>query len=148
MPNGSSSAYYNSVLQHSVQQPHQSSQNYFGHVANRNNASGHRYNKAHHQQQQHDVSHSNLKILLEKFNEIMVDSNSWWVAISWKSVALLLDHGEPEACQIAIMAMAFMHASIAPRLRPHRMVQSHRSLCVIRSINAVEFRLIHDCSAA
>lgn len=55
MPNGSSSAYYNSVIQHQVQQPHQGSQNYFNHVTGRNNVN-HRFNsKAQQQQQQHEV---------------------------------------------------------------------------------------------
>lgn len=54
LSNGSTSAYYNSVIQHPVQQTHQNSPNYFGHVTGRNNAS--RYNsKAQQQQQQHEV---------------------------------------------------------------------------------------------
>lgn len=47
--NGSSSAYYNSVIQHQVQQSHQGSPNYF--VSGRNNAN-HRFNS---KAQQHEV---------------------------------------------------------------------------------------------
>lgn len=48
MPNGSSSAYYNSVIQHQVQQSHQNSQNYFGQaVPGRNSRYG--GNKAQHE---------------------------------------------------------------------------------------------------
>lgn len=151
MPNGSSSAYYNSVLQHSVQQSHQGSQSYFGHVPNRNNASGHRYNKAHHhhhqQQQQHDVSNSNALSICsgEVLNRKIVDSSIYWAAISWKSAELWLVHGALAAFPIAIVVMVFMRASIAPQL--HRMAQSHRNSCDIQSTNEAESHSIHDCNA-
>lgn len=81
MSNGSSSAYYNSVLQHSVQQSHQNSANYFGHMANRN-ASSHRYSKAHHQQQQHDVSDVFLFFgSTIQFQQLSILASNGWLSV-------------------------------------------------------------------